>query len=126
MNISVAISIASIIAIVIYIVLMERRIRVRRLNRAIQDTINSIEKGKSCRGAIFEDFPTHEQLVMNLLPFLLFLDRRRTEMAFRNYRIWYKTIDVAHIQTVAGIFGPDSQGEINATLKCLENLKKKV
>ena len=127
MNIPIIISIIGVIVALIAGLLIDRQKRVNRLNNSIQKTINSITKGKgrNCKVAILEDFPEHDRLAMELLPYLLFSGRRKTERAWENYKDWYETIDQAQKQDMLNILGADIQSEIETTVLHLTNLLKK-
>jgi hypothetical protein len=105
--------------------LIERQKRVQRFNYSVKKTIDSItEEERNCKVAVFEDFPEHERLFMELLPYLLFFGRRRTQIAWENYIGWYKTINQAQKQSALNILGADHQSEINTTIQHLVGLLK--
>ena len=127
MSIPIIVSIIGIIVAIIAGILIDRQKRVNSLNNSIQKTINSITKGKgrNCKVAIIEDFHEHERLYIELLPYLTFFGRCKTERAWENYKDWYKTIDQAQKQDVLNILGADSQSETEITVLHLINLLKK-
>lgn len=124
MSLPIAISIAGLVVALVSGLLIERQKRVSRFNQAVQETIDTIREGRSCKVAVLEDFPEHEKLVRELLPYLLFFGRRKTETTWKTYRNWYKTIVQAQKQNIFSAFGADWQSEIDSTISCLEALLK--
>jgi hypothetical protein len=126
LNAAIIIAISGVLVAAASGFLIERQKRVQRFNYAVQKTIDSItEEERNCKVAVFEDFPEHERLFMELLPYMLFFGRRRTQIAWENYIGWYKTINQAQKQSALNILGADRQSEIDTTIQHLVGLLKK-
>lgn len=102
--------------------LIKRQSLIIKLNRSIQKTLDSIKQGRNCKIAIIEDFHEHERLALDLLPYLLFNSRSRTESALRNYNDLYNK---KYQDNILNLLGADWQSEIDEILKHLTALIKK-
>ena len=104
-------------------ILIKRQSRVNDLNRSVQNTIESIQNGRNHKVAIIEDFADHERLANDLLPYLLFGSRRKTEQAIENYRAYRKNIDELGPAT---LFASEVRPEVDNTIEHLKRIRKKI